>query len=472
MPGGAISLAGGNVDVEGKLAARSGSITVESTAHIAGDTVGEGSTSYIPLTPKNPSLFNLVLGSGAVLDTSGLWINDNGAVAASLIGGAYINGGSISLKTDARSAQCLTAVCKNLPGLGPDVPADVDLTGNIVISQGALFDVSSGGRVTDKDVLQVDSLGRAAGAGGNIALVTYAGGFSFGADRNPSTTAPQSAGILLAGSNGSASGNAQALASLISAAGFSQGGTFSVQAPAIAIGSDSSVPGAFSLPASFFSGNAFGAYSLSAVAAGLSVAPNTIVTLSQQNLLPTDSLLALPTGAKPSLATQTGSLPDYVRAPVNLTLSAALPLLPLIPYDDTVVLPPSNVVALTVGQGAVIQGEPRAVINLQVAGGVANAGGSASSGFLPPVVARLGVADILGAIDAPGGTVNITASQNAEIWLGAQSSINAIAGVSALTDLAPATNITPAPCCCRACNGDHPQPPPMRLPRSWAWPAQ
>src|SRR5580692_683325 len=55
----------------------------------------------------------------------------------------------------------------------------------------------------------------------------------------------------------------------------------------------------------------------------------------------------------------------------------------------------------------------------------------------PPAVVScrrswLGLADILGAINAPGGTVNITASQNAEIWLGAQSSIN-VAGVS-LTD--------------------------------------
>ncbi|HWC62239.1 MAG TPA: hypothetical protein VG501_01365, partial [Rhizomicrobium sp.] len=431
-PGGSISLAGGSVDVEGRLVAHAGTINVEAIGHVAGDLPSAATTAYIPTSIAPPSVFNLVVGPNAGLDTSGLWINDKGAVASSLIGGAYINGGSISLKTDARSAQCFASACTNLAGLGAKVPAIVDLTGNIVLSQGSLLDVSSGGRVTDKGVLQLDSLGRVAGAGGNVTLQTYVGGFALSASPFPSTTGAPAATIQLQGSDGSALGNAQALESAIFAASFSHGGTFSLQAPAVTIGSDSSLPGSFSLPGEFFAGNEFGAYRFSAIAGGLAVAPNTTVILNQRNLLPADNLLGLPTGSKSSLLAQLGSLPDFVRSPVDLSLSSTLPQIPFAPYSPSLSAAP-KVITLSLGQNSVIEADPGAAISISITGETAWPGGSiAGGGFGPAVPEQTGVAEILGVISAAGGTVTIGAGPQAEIFLGPQSSIN-VAGVS-LTD--------------------------------------
>ncbi len=144
-PPGSISLSGGSVDIEGSLVARSGSISVESTAHISGDLPGAANTAYVATGTDRTHLFDLVIGANALLDASGLWVNDDGASPAGLIGGAFIAGGSVTLKTDARSATCQTPACAAFPGLGPDVPANVDITGDIVLSEGALIDVTSGG---------------------------------------------------------------------------------------------------------------------------------------------------------------------------------------------------------------------------------------------------------------------------------------------------------------------------------------
>ena len=117
VPGGTISLAGGSVDIAGQLIARSGAITIESTAHIAGDNLGPN-TAFQPSDPNNPHIFDLTIRSAARLDTSGVWVNDKGASQQDVIGGAFIDGGSITLETHARTAACSTTACLELPGLG------------------------------------------------------------------------------------------------------------------------------------------------------------------------------------------------------------------------------------------------------------------------------------------------------------------------------------------------------------------
>jgi filamentous hemagglutinin family protein len=429
-PGGSISLTGGSVDIEGGLVAHAGAINVESTGHLAGDRLNNGDTAYAPTSLTPPSIFNLAIGANASLDVSGLWVNDKGAVASTLIGGAYINGGSINLKTDARSEACTVAACVNLAGLGVGAPANIDLTGSIVLAQGSLLNVSSGGRVTDKGVLQLDSQGRAAGSGGSVSFQTYAGGFSLQASPAPPTTAPLVATLVLSGSDGTAAGNAAALASAIDAASFSQGGSFTLKVPSIAIGSSTPAPGTFLLPASFFTGNNFGSYTLGAVAGTVMVPDNTIITLNQKNLVPADSLLDLATGANPALNTSFAYLPDFVRAPVNLALSANLPIISPVPFDTLAPVAPSAI-ALSIGQNAVIQGDPNAAISLSVAGR-GNFVPNSQSIFPQPIKGQTAVAEILGTVSAPGGTVSLIAGQNSEIWLGSRSQIN-VAGVS-LTD--------------------------------------
>jgi len=430
-PGGTISLSGGSVDIEGSLVAHSGSVTVDSLAQISGDTPGNGSvaTAYTVTTPVRPNVFDLVIGSAAQLDVSGLWVNDSGADPSSLVGGAFIDGGSITLKTEARGALCVTAACKTLPGLGAGVDAIVDITGDIVLNQGARLDASSGGRIIDRGLLMLDSKGRAAGKGGNVSLVAYAGGFSAAGQPFQSTIAALSAGIHLVGSDGSGDANAAFLAATLNAYGFSQGGTLSLQAPSFDIGAPPS-PGSFVLPASFFNGNGFGAYNITSIAGHLFVAPDTALILKQRNFVPGNTLAVLPTGAKVADSVGIDYLPDFLRQAVNLTLSSQAPIIPAAPYDPALAVPPKTVLSL--GQGASIQGDPGAKIAIDVAGRLDWDGGTTSGGFGAPIAVQVASAEILGSIVAPGGSIALTPHNYAQLWLGADSRLD-VSGV-ALTD--------------------------------------
>jgi filamentous hemagglutinin family protein len=425
--GGTIGLAGGSVDIEGRLTARSGTIEVDSTAHIAGDLSDAPTTSYNPMTPVRPDLFSLVVGRGAVLDASGLWVNDSEAPPQDLVGGAFINGGSVILRTEARSAVCTTTACLTLPGLGAGVPANVDLTGDVVISAGASIDISSGGRITDHALLMQDPGGPAAGRGGSLSLMTYAGGFSTAVAPQPVTTSGLAATIRLAASDGSGAGNAAALNNAVDAFGFTQGGTLAIQAPSFTIGGEAAAPGGLALSTSFFDGNAFGGYSLTSVANAIAVVPGSQVRLRQRNLLPGSALGALPTGAKVSSFASKGYLLDIVRAPVDLVLSAILPRIPAAPYDTATPVEPSKV-AISIGQGAVLQGDPNASITVNVAGQSAYDGGTIN-GFEPPITAQKAVAEILGTIRVPGGAINLSTTVNARIWLGDESRLD-VTGVA------------------------------------------
>jgi filamentous hemagglutinin family protein len=428
--GGMIVLSGGSADIEGSLVAHSGTISVDSTAHISGDTLGNPGTAYKPTSPARSNTFDLLIGSTALLDASGVWVNDSGAAPADLTGGAFIDGGSVTLKTEARSAVCATSGCKTLPGLGAGVPANVDITGDIVLAQGASLDTSSGGRITDRGVMMLDSKGRAAGKGGNIALETYAGGFSTAGSPPPVTTTGLTATLRLSGSDGSAEGNAAALVQTLQAYGFAQGGTLTLQAPSFDIGTvGPAALGTLALPADFFDGNGFGAYNLVAKVDHLSVAPNTALVLRQRNFVPGSDLATLPSGAKVSQVATVDYLSDFLRQPVNLTLSATVPIIPAGPYDPATPVAPFRTL-LSIGQGASIKGEAGAKIAIGVAG--RSLWVSDGSGFGPPIAAQAAVAEILGSISAPGGSIQLTAGQNSRLWLGADSRLD-VSGV-ALTD--------------------------------------
>ncbi len=264
-PGGTIALTAGNADVEGDLVARSGSISVEITSTRA------NSAPINPSSPVPPDSFNLTIGSSAVLDASGLWVNDSGADLEHVVGGAYVNGGAITLKTDTAVQSCQATACANLSGLGT-TPL-VDVTGNIVLQSGSHLDLSSGGRVGLTGRFQTDSNGRAAGAGGNLTLQTYATGFNAANGLTPTTSMP-AATVILQGAPSTAQGTADALNAIVSAYGFESGGKLSIQAPSIQIvadGATSATSGTVTLPVpgSFFKGGGFGEYDLNAVAGGL-----------------------------------------------------------------------------------------------------------------------------------------------------------------------------------------------------------
>ena len=423
-PGGTISLTGGSVDIEGQLTARSGAIFIEATAHIVGDSLNAKDTSFKPVQPSADGFFDLTIGPRAVLDASGLWVNDANTAPEDFVGAAFIDGGTVRLTTDSRSAICASLLCKQIPGLGTD--AIVDLTGSIVLSAGSFIDVSSGGRVTDHGVIQLDSNGRPAGNGGNVALQTYQGSsFATTAPLNP--TLPLTARIVLQASDGTPDGNAQALNQAISARGFGHGGALSIETLGIEIGgSGSGAADVLSLPESFFAGNAFGSYDLAAVSGGIVLAPDVTLRLQQSNFLASDDLLPLPTGAHVSQFAGTGTLPDILRAPVDLALSAALPPLPLAPYDPAIVVAPAQV-AIRIGEGAAIEGDPGADIRIHVAGRDAFTPATGFD-FTAAIAQQIGVAEILGSIRAPGGTIALSGAANSEIWLGATSRLD-VSGV-------------------------------------------
>ena len=220
------------------------------------------------------------LAPGAVLDVSGQWVNDSNKTPGEIVGGAYVDGGTVQLQTLAQSVSCSTAVCPAIPG-AKTVPL-VDLTGDVVLEDGVTIDVSSGGRVNERGVVQLDSAGRPIGHGGNVSLATYAGGFTPSTPPLPPTYTQPSARIVLKGSDGTAARDAAALSNIIHGYGFSGGGTLFIKTPEIQIGGNAD-PGSLALPASYFQGNAFGGYDLAA--GSVSVADGEKIVLDQKNLL-------------------------------------------------------------------------------------------------------------------------------------------------------------------------------------------
>src|SRR5262249_6167174 len=154
---------------------------------------------------------------------------------------------TISLKTDAQSQSCFAVDCRAVSGLGGNVPPIADLTGNIVLGEGSVIDVSSGGRINQLGFMQADGKGRAAGNGGNVSLLTYGGTFNL-SQPYPPTWAPLSASVVLPASDGTPESTALAFDQTIHAFGFAQGGTLSIQIAGIHIGNVSaSSPGTLNL---------------------------------------------------------------------------------------------------------------------------------------------------------------------------------------------------------------------------------
>ncbi len=205
----------------------------------------------------------------------------------------------------------------------------------------------------------------------------------------------------------------------IYADGFSNGGTFTLQAPTITIdGSATSTTASTSganigelvLPTSFFTDNGFSNYVLTSTYGSTTVTAGTQLLLRQSNYLPGDAAMSLPTGALVRDFAAIDVLPDGLRNPVSLALKQT-------PY----VLDTSDSVSLQagvlVGQGATISaeanGSKQASITLSTTGG--------------PVT-------VLGSIVAPGGSITLSTPTSAnntgltasDVWIGA----NAVLDVS------------------------------------------
>ncbi|MFC4761678.1 filamentous haemagglutinin family protein [Dyella koreensis] len=395
-PGGSIAMKANRVTVLGDISAPAGSIAMTTTAPVS-------ATPSLEAPDGSPLRADITIGSGATLSTRGLWVNDAGRGADALIGGRYINGGSISLVTQAAVA----------PSGGT-----VDGTGSILLKPGSVLDVSGGGYVGPDNRLQL-SHGVPDGHGGDISLSTYAGGYGTAVPPN----ALDSGSIELDGS--------------LRGYGFSGGGTLTMQAPLIQIGGDASampLANGLYLAPGFFAGQGFDNYALTAITDAI-IAPGAQVQVTRGNWLPNyQALLVAPTGSDlyasdaghpQGVYATIGALDPYHRYVTRNTASGHGPGLSLTAgqYLDWSVIPldPSKGAPTYAGvAGSVSLGEGAAIL-ADAGAHVALAGTQATT--------------ILGAVSAPGGDIAISTQQlnrraglpalTPQIWLGASASLDA-----------------------------------------------
>ncbi|MCA6120294.1 filamentous hemagglutinin family protein [Bradyrhizobium sp. WSM 1704] len=385
-PGGSITLDGvGTID--GTLSAPAGRISLTGFTYASG-------------TPQRPSTPAVVIGSNAVLDVRGRWVNDTGLLPDRLEGQAFVNGGSVSIST-------LAAGAASDSGDG----SFVDATQSIVLSPGSVVDVSGGGYVDTTGKLKTGSDGLPVGKGGSLALQTYmpdaqgnrwtirqvdAGSVRVVYNVIPTgTNHPDQANVLLGGT--------------IYAGSFDGGGTLTLQAPTIVIDGAAAdvvsyVPtakadaitaqiggaptglavsdakaGQLVLPASLFTSGGFSKYALNDIYGGTTVTAGTQLVLQQPTAVLTNvGAGQIPTGAAVRDFASTALLPDGLRKPVSLML------------DGTSVL---------IDRGAAIVTDPQATVTL-VAGNAVTVGDT-------NVTRVLGDVTLLGSVVAPAGVINL-----------------------------------------------------------------
>jgi len=271
-----------------------GSLTVEAgSVNVEGDIVA--SSGSVTVKP-NASAGSFHLGSGASIDVRGLWVNDK---LASVRGSAplAIDGGKVTIAT--RNA-------------------------GLVLEKGSRILADGGARLDPKGKVT-------AGKGGDISLVAQA------------DLATGLQNLVLDGD--------------LSSYGISRGGTLTVRSPEVVIGDDPAAVAALTdspllLKPNFFRSGGFSKFDVGSDWYGLTVAPNTQLLPSMLNRILTVDAAATPSAANIAGLSEVGSLPDAVRKPVDLVLSALQPALTLV---DQV---------LTVGEDVRIKTEPGGSVTL------------------------------------------------------------------------------------------------------------
>ncbi|MEW6439019.1 MAG: filamentous hemagglutinin family protein [Pseudomonadota bacterium] len=399
QPGGSIKLTGVST-IDGTLTAHGGSISL--TGFTGGTLVNDA-----------PPVAQVTIGPDALLDVSGLFVNDAGAGLNTLQGDAHINGGSVTVQTNVES----NSTGNNFNG-GANVSSVADVTQSIVLAQGSVVDVSSGGYVQPNGQIKYGPNGLPAGNGGNLSLITYANN-SWANPENPNFDGSPPGNI--APNDGNLPNQADVfMDGTIFSGGLNDGGKFTLQVPIIQIGGVAAVTsdaetGTVALPGTFFSENGFSTYSLTSTYGSTTVLAGTNVPLRQQNYL-IELPAALPaSGARVRDFAELGLAPFGMRDPVSLTL-AETPF----PYGGASDV--STNAGVTIEAGTTIDGEPGASINLTAAGPVTVFGN-----LIAP-----GGSITLDNNGAPANLTNMEQGQDAgtttqaplDVWIGANAVLN------------------------------------------------
>ncbi len=257
-PGGVFHAEGQHVEVDGDIAIPAGKITLKTIA--------------APLAQQAaPGDFDIVVNGN--LDVAGRWVNDFGVPTESMLGPAWLNGGSIEM--DAASAFTVSGHLVSLrntdfgrptfdangnpvqpaPGSWTDVAAE-DVSGSILINAGAKLNLSGGGRVDAKGNLDLTAKGGNLSLTSNTAYYTTditGSGFRvlwYETDDSNVVINPDKINTRIAFDPSS-----------IEAHGFGGGGTFTLVTPEFSLGDGTTDVGS-RLPLDFFSKAGFGTYDI------------------------------------------------------------------------------------------------------------------------------------------------------------------------------------------------------------------
>ncbi len=329
------AVAGRSITIDGSISAAGGRIDMRTLQITEGSVFAED--------PLAAGSFDINV--NGTLSTRGRWANDfgNGGL---IDGAAYINGGSISL----RAAPRVTIAIE-----GTDAER-LDVSGSILINEGALLDVSGGG--------YVDVNGRiGTGArGGNVSLINETNYFQIApipiigleAEGNvPGIRVTGHPDIDSAANPGAINARVAIADGAIKAHGFAGGGTFSLVTPSITLGEGQGQSGT-DLSLDFFAdtgfanyaitsygtklianqfNNGLGGYNAVLATQTLNIGAGETLSLTQSRFSPvlsTDqqlSLLGLTTGGDLYSVLTPGVMPDaYDRLGVNLSLGGLVEL--------------------------------------------------------------------------------------------------------------------------------------------------
>lgn len=347
---------------DGSLAIDAESIDLLGSIDVSSGTLSAVAEQTLVAQNRNltVSLPELTVGPGSELTARGAWVNDSVAL--------NLNGPTDPLLTDGGSVS-LTAS-----------------GGNLTVAAGSLIDVSGGAQLTSAGKL-------VPGSGGSITLAA-----------TPTV------------SLGTASPTTLDVAGTLRAYAVGNGGTLSLTADSVCIAQSDCTAGDRSvlwLTPDRFTAGGFARYNISSSLGGITVAPGTTLDLYQQNLLAASNLTNVAGNANfLPLATVT-RLPDTVRKPSSLALSANIFSASTAPMTAAQVAQAPN---LDIGAGATIAADARATVNL-----------SSNTQLI-----------VDGTIDAPAGAIGLTLGGSlAEIefapaqaiWLGSHGTLDA-AGIA------------------------------------------
>lgn len=268
-------LAGRAITIDGDVSVAGGHIALETfNSRGLSDRLWGGSVFADPDDGDELGDYDITV--DGTLSTRGRWVNDYGLTATGGEGGAWLDGGTISLYAAADIAVAYDSDGKRLAVTSYADPEDAsaprkatDISGSIVVHRGATLDVSGGGRVNPDGTIDTSA------KGGSLALVsetTYGQLSTTNAGRAGGLSGFRVGGLVFLDSSNNETpylplnpdrinAHVEVAEGSILAHGFAGGGTFTLTAPALTFGK-AKAANETALDLDFFSTSGFGAFNL------------------------------------------------------------------------------------------------------------------------------------------------------------------------------------------------------------------